>query len=73
MNTTKKEKQVSIDPKTALGAELPGREFAWTPSDVQTYHLGLGAGHRWTDPAELRYLDDRTVVRLRRRRGRVRR
>lgn len=48
-----------IDPKTALGAGLPGREFAWTPSDVQIYHLGLGAGHRWTDPAELRYLDDR--------------
>ncbi|MGN2641961.1 MaoC/PaaZ C-terminal domain-containing protein [Nocardia takedensis] len=48
-----------IDPKIALGAELPSREFAWTPSDVQLYHLGLGAGARWTDPAELRYLDDR--------------
>lgn len=49
-----------IDLDRALGAELPAREFAWTPSDVQIYHLGLGAGHRWTDPAELRYLDDRT-------------
>ena len=48
-----------IDPKIALGAELPGREFAWTPSDVQLDQLGLGAGARWTDPAELRYLDDR--------------
>ncbi|MFD6155979.1 MaoC/PaaZ C-terminal domain-containing protein [Nocardia sp. NPDC060256] len=48
-----------IDPKVALGAELPTREFAWTPSDVQLYQLGLGAGTRWTDPAELRYLDDR--------------
>lgn len=48
-----------IDPKIALGAELPSREFAWTPSDVQLYHLGLGAGTRWTDPAELRYLADR--------------
>ncbi|WP_280304630.1 MaoC family dehydratase [Nocardia abscessus] len=48
-----------IDPKIALGAELPSREFAWTPSDVQLYQLGLGAGTRWTDPAELRYLDDR--------------
>ncbi|MEV5836519.1 MaoC/PaaZ C-terminal domain-containing protein [Nocardia sp. NPDC052112] len=49
-----------IDPKIALGAELPSREFAWTPSDAQLYQLGLGAGMRWTDPAELRYLDDRT-------------
>lgn len=49
-----------IDPKIALGAELPSREFSWTPSDVQLYQLGLGAGTRWTDPAELRYLDDRT-------------
>ncbi|MCP2278332.1 MaoC/PaaZ C-terminal domain-containing protein [Nocardia amikacinitolerans] len=48
-----------IDPKIALGAELPSREFAWTPSDVQLYQLGLGAGARWTDAAELRYLDDR--------------
>ncbi|WP_280316490.1 MaoC/PaaZ C-terminal domain-containing protein [Nocardia wallacei] len=48
-----------IDPKVALGAALPTQEFAWTPSDVQLYHLGLGAGTRWTDPGELRYLDDR--------------
>ncbi|QIS08439.1 MaoC family dehydratase [Nocardia arthritidis] len=47
-----------IDPKVALGAELPSRECSWTPSDVQLYHLGLGAGARWTDPAELRYLND---------------
>ncbi|MGY4100227.1 MaoC/PaaZ C-terminal domain-containing protein [Nocardia sp. R16R-3T] len=49
-----------IDPNIALGAELPIREFAWTPSDAQLYQLGLGAGARWTDAAELRYLDDRT-------------
>ncbi|MFC6010029.1 MaoC/PaaZ C-terminal domain-containing protein [Nocardia lasii] len=48
-----------IDPQVALGAELPGREFGWTPSDVQLYHLGLGAGANATDPGELRYLDDR--------------
>jgi len=47
-----------IDPKVALGAELPAQEFAWTPSDVQLYHLGLSAGTRWTDPGELRYLHD---------------
>lgn len=48
-----------IDPNRAIGAELPRQEFSWTPSDVQLYHLGLGAGHRWTEPSELRYLDDR--------------
>ncbi len=48
-----------IDLKTALGAELPSQEFSWTPSDVQLYHLGLGAGERWTDAGELRYLDDK--------------
>ncbi|MEU4812437.1 MaoC/PaaZ C-terminal domain-containing protein [Nocardia fluminea] len=48
-----------IDPATALGATLPAREFSWTPTDVQLYHLGLGAGARPTDPAELAYLDDR--------------
>ncbi|KAF0847880.1 MaoC/PaaZ C-terminal domain-containing protein [Nocardia caishijiensis] len=47
-----------IDPQIALGAALPSREFSWTPTDVQLYHLGLGAGARCTDPAELRYLDD---------------
>ncbi|MFI1239421.1 MaoC/PaaZ C-terminal domain-containing protein [Nocardia salmonicida] len=49
-----------IDLATALGATLPAREFSWTPTDVQLYHLGLGAGARQTDPAELAYLDDRT-------------
>ncbi|WP_410874377.1 MaoC/PaaZ C-terminal domain-containing protein [Nocardia sp. A7] len=49
-----------IDLATALGATLPAREFSWTPTDVQLYHLGLGAGARPTDPAELAYLDDRT-------------
>ncbi|RJO71253.1 3-alpha,7-alpha,12-alpha-trihydroxy-5-beta-cholest-24-enoyl-CoA hydratase [Nocardia panacis] len=48
-----------IDPARALGAELPGREFSWTPTDIQLYHLGIGAGAHWTDPTELRYLDDR--------------
>ncbi|WP_067531660.1 MaoC family dehydratase [Nocardia crassostreae] len=48
-----------IDLNIALGAALPSREFSWTPSDVQTYNLALGGGARWTDPAKLRYLDDR--------------
>ncbi|MEV6068780.1 MaoC/PaaZ C-terminal domain-containing protein [Nocardia sp. NPDC052001] len=48
-----------IDPNIALGAVLPSVDFSWTPSDVQLYNLALGAGARWTEPAELRYLDDR--------------
>lgn len=47
-----------IDPSIAIGAELPAQEFSWTPSDVQLYHLGIGAGARPLDPRELRYLDD---------------
>lgn len=47
-----------IDPSIALGAELPVQEFTWTSSDVQLYHLGVGAGTRPTDAGELRYLRD---------------
>lgn len=43
---------------TALGAQLPPVEFSWTSSDVQLYHLGLGAGNKPMDPRELRYLGD---------------
>ncbi|MBO0680902.1 MaoC family dehydratase N-terminal domain-containing protein [Mycolicibacterium sp. S2-37] len=44
----------------ALGAELPPVEFSWTSSDVQLYHLGLGAGVDPMDQRELRYLTDNT-------------
>ena len=44
----------------ALGAELDPVEFSWTSSDVQLYHLGLGAGSDPMDPRELRYLIDNT-------------
>jgi len=44
----------------AIGAELPPVEFSWTSSDVQLYHLGLGAGADPMDPRELRYLIDGT-------------
>ncbi|MFD4293490.1 MaoC/PaaZ C-terminal domain-containing protein [Rhodococcus sp. NPDC058532] len=47
-----------IDPSIAIGAELPAQDFTWTASDVQLYHLGVGAGVRPLDAAELRYLDD---------------
>lgn len=44
----------------ALGAELPAAEFSWTSSDIQLYHLGLGAGADPMDKRELRYLTDET-------------
>jgi acyl dehydratase len=47
-----------IDLDVAIGAELPPVEFSWTSSDVQLYHLGLGAGSDPLDQRELRYLID---------------
>ena len=44
----------------ALGAELEPAEFSWTSSDIQLYHLGLGAGGDPMDKRELRYLTDET-------------
>ena len=49
-----------INLDVALGAELDPVEFSWTSSDVQLYHLALGAGHDPLDPRELRYLTDGT-------------
>ncbi|MGB3482205.1 MAG: MaoC/PaaZ C-terminal domain-containing protein [Mycobacterium sp.] len=49
-----------IDLDRALGAELPPAEFSWGSSDVQLYHLGLGAGADPLSPRELRYLVDET-------------
>jgi acyl dehydratase len=42
----------------ALGAQLEPAEFSWTSSDIQLYHLGLGAGGDPMDKRELRYLTD---------------
>ncbi len=47
-----------IDPEVALGAELEPVEFSWSSSDVQLYHLALGAGSDPMDARELRYLAD---------------
>ncbi len=44
----------------AVGAELEPVEFSWTSSDIQLYHLGLGAGADPLDSRELRYLVDDT-------------
>ena len=44
----------------AIGAELAPVEFSWSSSDIQLYHLGLGAGGDPMDKRELRYLRDDT-------------
>jgi acyl dehydratase len=44
----------------AIGAELDPVEFSWSSSDVQLYHLGLGAGADPLAERELRYLVDDT-------------
>ncbi len=49
-----------IDLNAALGAQLEPVEFSWDSSDVQLYHLALGAGSDPMDPMELRYLTDDT-------------
>jgi acyl dehydratase len=49
-----------IDVDKALAAELAPVEFAWTSSDIQLYHLGLGAGADPLAQRELRYLIDDT-------------
>ena len=49
-----------IDLDVALNAELDPVDFTWCSSDVQLYHLGLGAGSDPMDPRELRYLVDET-------------
>src|ERR1700757_4138618 len=49
-----------IDVEVALNAELDPIEFSWSSTEVQLYHLGLGAGADPMDPRELRYLVDDT-------------
>jgi acyl dehydratase len=49
-----------IDVDVALKAELEPIEFSWASSDIQLYHLGLGAGKDPLDQRELRYLVDET-------------
>jgi acyl dehydratase len=49
-----------IDVAAALAAELEPIEFSWVSSDIQLYHLGLGAGADPMDARELRYLVDDT-------------
>ena len=51
-----------IDPDKALAAPATGIELAWTPKDVQLYHLGLGAGVPATDPRELAYVYEKDLA-----------
>jgi acyl dehydratase len=51
---------VPINLDEAIGAELDPVEFSWTSSDVQLYHLGLGAGADPMSERDLRYLADNT-------------
>lgn len=51
-----------IDVSVALSADIAPEEFSWTSSDVQLYHLGLGAGADPMDPRELAYLTDGTPL-----------
>jgi len=44
-----------IDREKALGAELGETAGAYGPDDVILYHLGIGAGFRATEAAELAY------------------
>ncbi|MBY0443359.1 MAG: 3-alpha,7-alpha,12-alpha-trihydroxy-5-beta-cholest-24-enoyl-CoA hydratase [Mycobacteriaceae bacterium] len=52
-----------IDVDAALGIEFGAVEFSWAATDVQLYHLAVGAGADPMDPAELSYLvDDKPQV-----------
>jgi len=52
--------EVPIDVAAALDARLPSAEFSWSSSDVQLYHLALGAGADPMNHRELSYLVDNT-------------
>ncbi|GAA2050664.1 MaoC/PaaZ C-terminal domain-containing protein [Catenulispora yoronensis] len=50
-----------INPTKALAAPPATAELAWTPKDIQLYHLGLGAGVPPTDPHQLSYVYEKTL------------
>ena len=50
-----------IDREKALGADLGETLGAYGPDDVILYHLGIGAGARATDPAELEYTYEKNL------------
>src|SRR5262249_14416363 len=50
-----------IDREKALGADLGETTGSYGPDDVILYHLGIGAGFRATDPAELTYTFEKNL------------
>jgi acyl dehydratase len=50
-----------IDREKALGASLGDTTGSYGPDDVILYHLGIGAGFRATDPAELAYTYEKNL------------
>ncbi len=50
-----------IDPRVAIGADLPEQPFSWSASDVLLYHLALGAGGDPMSPRELRYATEKDL------------
>jgi acyl dehydratase len=50
-----------LDPAVATATPYPDREDSWDADRVLLYHLGLGAGARPTDPAELAYVNERRL------------
>jgi acyl dehydratase len=53
---------VTIDLDKALGAELKPATYEYGVDEVILYHLGLGAGTPPTDPRELRYVYEKSLV-----------
>lgn len=51
-----------IDLERVVGIELDGTEFSWADDDIILYNLGLGAGDRPDDPAELKYTYEGELV-----------
>lgn len=50
-----------IDVERVLGAELDETTAVWGPDQIILYHLAIGAGAAFTDPAELAYTYDREL------------
>jgi acyl dehydratase len=53
--------RMPVNPDKAFAAPPTTAELAWTPKDVQLYHLGLGAGVPATSPQELRYVYEKDL------------
>jgi acyl dehydratase len=50
-----------LDPDLAVTTVYPDLEDSWDADRVILYHLGLGAGAKPLDPAELAYVDERQL------------